>query len=216
MDEPLAEYPVIAEDLAGGEPTGLVLCEPCHRKLERVLAAVLEGGHAPGLAAEADTEALVAGAADSPREPGGTAQPGPEGEPARGRDGGEADAGDGNSAPPTGEASPAPSDEREAEEADRHATDEEERSEAEEADRQAAEEGGSGPADGAETTVSALEYNKVVRLLKNREFPVDRGEIEAVAENAYDLAPGECAAIIDLAVDRGLVAEEDGRLSRPE
>ena len=68
----------------------------------------------------------------------------------------------------------------------------------------------------AQTTVSALEYNKVMRLLQNREFPVDRAEIQAVAANAYGLAEHECAEVIDLAVDRGLIAERDGQLVRPE
>jgi hypothetical protein len=68
----------------------------------------------------------------------------------------------------------------------------------------------------ARTTVTALEYNKVMRLLQNREFPVDREEIEVVAANAYGLAQQECGAVIDLAVDRGLVDERDGKLVRPE
>ncbi|MFB6297236.1 MAG: hypothetical protein ABEH56_01815 [Salinirussus sp.] len=67
-----------------------------------------------------------------------------------------------------------------------------------------------------ETKVSALEYNKVMRLLQNREFPVDRGEIVTVAASAYELAESDCAAVIDLAVDRGLIGEEDGKLVRPD
>ncbi|MEF8814147.1 MAG: hypothetical protein V5A55_10060 [Halovenus sp.] len=70
--------------------------------------------------------------------------------------------------------------------------------------------------DTAEVSLSALEYNKVMRLLQNREFPVDRAEIETVATNAYDLSQSECAAVIDLAIDRGLLDETDGQLSRPE
>jgi predicted nucleic-acid-binding protein len=64
--------------------------------------------------------------------------------------------------------------------------------------------------------VSALEYNKVMRLLQNREFPVDREEIVAVAANAYELSEAECRSVIDLAVDRGLLDEEDGSLARPD
>jgi hypothetical protein len=73
------------------------------------------------------------------------------------------------------------------------------------------------PAGGtARTTVSALEYNKVMRLLQNREFPVDRPEIQTVAANAYGLAEHECAEVIDLAIDRGLIAERNGQLVRPD
>lgn len=68
----------------------------------------------------------------------------------------------------------------------------------------------------AKTTISALEYNKVMRMLQNRDFPVNRDEIELVAANAYDLAQSECAQVIDLAVDRGLLDEREGQLHRPE
>ncbi len=73
-----------------------------------------------------------------------------------------------------------------------------------------------GQSETARTTVSALEYNKVMRLLQNRDFPVDRREFVAVAASAYGLAEQECAEVIDLAVDRGLVAERDGQLVRPD
>lgn len=73
-----------------------------------------------------------------------------------------------------------------------------------------------GQSDTARTTVSALEYNKVMRLLQNRDFPVDRREFVTVAASAYGLAEQECAEVIDLAIDRGLVAERDGQLVRPD
>lgn len=65
-------------------------------------------------------------------------------------------------------------------------------------------------------SISALEYNRVMRMLQNREFPVDRDEIVVVAANAYDLAESECKQVIDLAVDRGLLEDRDGQLYRPE
>jgi len=68
----------------------------------------------------------------------------------------------------------------------------------------------------AQASISALEYNKVIRLLQNREFPVDRAEIETVAANAYELSRADCAAVIDLAVDQELLDEEGGKLYRPE
>ena len=78
------------------------------------------------------------------------------------------------------------------------------------------ERGGTDPGREVTGTVSALEYNKVMRLLQNREFPVDRAEIEAVAASAYELSESECAAVIDMAVDRGLVVERDEQLVRPD
>ncbi|MFB6233153.1 MAG: hypothetical protein ABEH61_02735, partial [Haloarculaceae archaeon] len=76
--------------------------------------------------------------------------------------------------------------------------------------------GGGDGGETAQTTVSALEYNKVMRLLQNRDFPVDRAEIQTVAANAYGLAEHECGAVIDLAIERGLIGEQDGHLVRPE
>lgn len=64
--------------------------------------------------------------------------------------------------------------------------------------------------------VSALEYNKVMRMLKNREFPVDRDEFVAVAANAYQVSYTDCDRVIDAAIDQGLLGEEDGRLVRPD
>lgn len=76
--------------------------------------------------------------------------------------------------------------------------------------------GGSTAIDAAVTDdVSVLEYNKVMRLLRNREFPVDRADIASVATSAYDISPSAFDAIVDAAVDRGLVAEDDeGQLVR--
>lgn len=64
-------------------------------------------------------------------------------------------------------------------------------------------------------TMTRLEYNKVMRLLKNREFPVDRMEIRDVATNAYQISPDEFDAVIDAAIERDLLAEEDGQFVDP-
>ncbi|PSQ46438.1 hypothetical protein BRD19_12375 [Halobacteriales archaeon SW_7_65_23] len=76
------------------------------------------------------------------------------------------------------------------------------------------EESGDGP--DIDQSLTKLEYNKVMRLLQNREFPVDREEFVIVAANAYGLARSECNAVIDLAIDRGLIAEDEkeGQLLR--
>jgi hypothetical protein len=85
------------------------------------------------------------------------------------------------------------------------------------------EETGGAEADSAtETTKSddllpdVRTYNRVIRLLQNREFPVDRDEIETVATNAYELSPAEFDAVIQVAIDRGVLAEEGGQLVIPE
>jgi len=79
---------------------------------------------------------------------------------------------------------------------------------------------GGGERSGSETpeqAVSSQKYNKVIRLLQNREFPVDRQEVITVATSAYGLRESECEQVIGRAVDRGLIDEDDeGRLVRPE
>ncbi|EMA33674.1 hypothetical protein [Haloarcula japonica] len=69
---------------------------------------------------------------------------------------------------------------------------------------------GDDSADGPSLT--KLEYNKVMRLLQNREMPVDRAEIREVAVNAYDIDGEQFDAIIDAAVDRDLIGQANGQL----
>ena len=79
---------------------------------------------------------------------------------------------------------------------------------------EAGDPGGLSPED--RRSISALEYNKVMRLLQNREFPVDRMELLAVAASTYDLSQTECEAVLDIAVERGLLAREGNKLVKPE
>lgn len=79
---------------------------------------------------------------------------------------------------------------------------------------------GGGSTDGADSergrpSPSPATYNKVVRLLQNREFPIERGEIEDVAVGAYDVGTEECRAVVDAAIERGLVAQEGSQLVDP-
>lgn len=71
---------------------------------------------------------------------------------------------------------------------------------------------GAADADDDGPSLTALEYNKVMRLLQNREFPVERAEIHEVATSAYDISDREFDAIIDAAIQRGLIDEENGQL----
>lgn len=58
-------------------------------------------------------------------------------------------------------------------------------------------------------------YGKVMRLLRNREFPVDRDDVEVVAMNAYDMRAAEVDAVIEAAVDRGELVADGDALDRP-
>jgi hypothetical protein len=68
--------------------------------------------------------------------------------------------------------------------------------------------------DGGErdVTLSRLENTNVMRLLQNREFPVERDDFVTVASSAYEVSPRHCEKVIDLAVKHDLLREEDGQL----
>ncbi|GGJ07438.1 hypothetical protein GCM10008995_16590 [Halobellus salinus] len=58
------------------------------------------------------------------------------------------------------------------------------------------------------------EFRTVMRLLGNREFPVDRDTIVELAAGAYELDEGHVHRIVDHAVDRGVIADDGGTLRR--
>ncbi|ELZ95316.1 hypothetical protein C440_09567 [Haloferax mucosum ATCC BAA-1512] len=58
-------------------------------------------------------------------------------------------------------------------------------------------------------------FRKVIRILQNREFPVERAEIESLASGAYDLDDDEVADIFDYAIERDLLVDDGGMLRRP-
>ncbi|MDJ1432831.1 hypothetical protein [Halostagnicola sp. A-GB9-2] len=57
-------------------------------------------------------------------------------------------------------------------------------------------------------------YGKVIRLLRNREFPMDRSAVETLAAGAYDLETREVEAIIEHALEDGEFAENGDQLVR--
>ncbi|WP_313692555.1 hypothetical protein [Halorarum halobium] len=72
------------------------------------------------------------------------------------------------------------------------------------------EDGGSGGGAGGEPA----EFRTVMRLLNNREFPVDRAEITDLASGAYELEVSEVDEIIDYAIERDILAEDGGELTK--
>lgn len=58
------------------------------------------------------------------------------------------------------------------------------------------------------------QFRKVVRLLNNRSFPVERAEFVELAANAYDLDESTVAESLAYAVDRDVLAVEDGQIVR--
>lgn len=58
-------------------------------------------------------------------------------------------------------------------------------------------------------------YNRVMRLLRNRELPMDRTDAESLVAGAYDLEGHEVDAIIEFAVRTGELEEDGEQLVRP-
>lgn len=217
-DEALGEYGVVpaAFDPDEGQQISVVLCPDCREKLTAVLQRVVaasdaepaDAGPTPGAAAAADdiVDATTGGdAGESDGDAAAAADPG-------GSDGDGINFDDprpagstgdvGSSAGPGGQ-SGGPGEQSEgASGAGGGAS---------------AAGGGNGGSDvsGDELMGSnAGTYRKVLRLLQNREFPVRRDEIAAVAANAYELTPQEANSAIDTIVQKGLLVEEGGVLRR--
>ncbi|MFB6177476.1 MAG: hypothetical protein ABEI99_10090 [Halobaculum sp.] len=75
-------------------------------------------------------------------------------------------------------------------------------------------------ADGDDTDTSDArsseppEFRRVMRLLNNRTFPVDRAEFTELATGAYDLDEREVDQIVEYAVERGVLTVESGQLQK--
>ncbi|MDG5777173.1 hypothetical protein VB773_12315 [Haloarculaceae archaeon H-GB2-1] len=235
LDESLTEYPVIPPSVDPDADGTVVLCQGCARKLdtivERVVTAVERDDSATADTSPADNSEADAGTRrrDPPRlddapdlGPVGEHDSGQRRErdaeydarstESRGQRAGESRRGRSSTA------------RRETEQTDRG------QPESERPARAPEEAGGTeesldredqGETDGSaatedEQSMTALEYNRVMRLVQNREFPIDRAEIETVAASAYELSRQDCARVIDAAIDRGLLAEDGGKLVAPE
>jgi hypothetical protein len=55
-------------------------------------------------------------------------------------------------------------------------------------------------------------YYKVLRLLQNREFPMERDDLTAIVTGAYDVTEPQCERILKTAIDRGVLVEDGSTL----
>ena len=55
-------------------------------------------------------------------------------------------------------------------------------------------------------------YYKVLRLLQNREFPMERADLTALVTGAYDVSEPECERILETAIERGVLVENGSTL----
>jgi hypothetical protein len=229
LDVSLSEYPIIPKSLdPEAEKQGtVVLCSTCREKLATIVEPAVE-------AAKADARETVetAGDAETTEPPGllddsGTpagdeqATTGSVVEPADdgsllGDDGGSTDgqsASERSAATAESDAPATPETETVTDPLDERAAEPTESSDSAANTGSEDTERGTDSDDSADgPSLTKLEYNKVMRLLQNREMPVDRAEIREVAVNAYDIDGEQFDAIIDAAVDRDLIGQESGQL----
>ncbi|SDL89510.1 hypothetical protein SAMN04487949_0093 [Halogranum gelatinilyticum] len=66
----------------------------------------------------------------------------------------------------------------------------------------------------SETPTEPKQFRKVMRLLNNRQFPVDRAEFAELAAGAYELDDDHVAEIIDYADERGVIVVDGGVLRK--
>jgi hypothetical protein len=212
--EGLDAYPVVPERLAADaavDPARVVLCPDCRSKLRRVLEIAL-----------ADARGVEPDAATADADGGGAG--GPEVTfDAAGSDDGDGDGDDETADRASDEAAgrvPTPADD-EADDAAHVATDP---VATENADTDAAADttenadatgGDEGSTDAPDLGAGAASpYRKALRLLQNREFPMERAALVEVMSSAYDLDATECERIVEFAIERGALVDDDGTLRR--
>ncbi len=230
LDVSLSEYPVVPRDLrAEDESETVVLCGTCRKKLAKIVESVVAAAGEPA----GDRSFEGTGFTPNERSETVTADPLFEerddepmtndrddtGGPAAPTAGDEADPESDDSAPHSEPATAASEATPETESANRtdQPTAESGSTDESTADTSEAEsdEGQRDKEASDEPTMTRLEYNKVMRLLKNREFPVDRMEIRDVATSAYQISPQEFDAVVEAAIERDLLAEEEGQFVDP-
>lgn len=204
-DAPLQEVSISPRDRRG-EPEAAVtvtLCPTCEDKLERILAGLFD--HVESRESGDVQPAADETADDSEATPGG-------GRIDRIDVGSGAGAGAPDASTPAerpGDAEPSATDHRD------QAAAADDRDDTEDDDPRAharATAGGPAGLDG----VSVDEYNRVMRLLKNREFPMPRSTFVDLATSAYDLGEATVEQVLDAVIDRGALIERGDELARPE
>jgi hypothetical protein len=203
--EGLDAYPVVPGRLAAeatpADPARVVLCPDCRSKLRRVLEIALAdardpdpGGVTPGEDGDGGggpevTFDAARAAGDGDGADGASDDAAGDGDTTRPTEDGDDAAGDGDATRPTEDG-----DDRD----DPDTAGDGERS----TDTPGLGSGAGGP------------YRKALRLLQNREFPMERAALVEVMSSAYDLDATECERIVEFAIERGALVDDDGTLRR--
>ena len=191
VGDSLREYEVVPERLdTGGDGRAAVLCSTCHEKLRRMLEPL--AGESASTAGTADPEPASLQEVTFASDAGDDASADTTDAGLGDRAGGPSEA-----ASDAGETASESTSETASESADRE-DDERERS----------------------TTTSESdpdgdvpeEYYTVLRLLQNREFPMERATLVDIVTGAYDVSEPQCERILETAVERGVLVTDGSTL----
>lgn len=242
LDASLDEYPVVPASLrpSAGDQRTVVLCGDCRRKLDAVMEAVVDAVDERGSVDDAsDTTAGTGSDADGPsgeHDPASGSVPDieatlgddedvlrsvdDEGSRSADDDSSDSRAGTGpNGSSEERERKYTSSrragftgDDRESRSGGHRSADDDGTSSDRGSDEAGDEESANDNEADPDVTLTRLENTKVMRLLQNREFPVEREDFVTVASSAYEVSPRDCARVVDLAVEHDLLREESGQL----
>lgn len=238
VDAAIEEYPLVRSEQYPDVETGqrIVLCPSCRRKLttvvERVLEAALDSDSqaaAEGMPEldeddpliDLDREAEDAMTMTDVQQLSGSDDAAATGPTTSDDNGGSEEEGDTDDQPASGASTgwvektsgdEAGADETEADDDTTEQAGTESDDDSAEQDDDAS---GSDVTGGDDDAYERAEYNKVVRLLQNREFPVDIEEITVVARSAYDIDRETTHEILEALIDRGVVEDRGDSLVRP-
>lgn len=199
-ERPIADVPNAPPEL---ERT-ILLCQGCGEKLDTILTPVFKQQSTKNHESPTDADTAVESAGKSRNEGGNAGMTWPEPTPQNQRQQNEPSTTestrqrgkndpDGYTADPLSDESATAANDRD------QASDDEESTESTESTKKSTEELPDGT-------------RQVLRLLRNREFPINRAEIEEVARSAYDFDHGECELVIDALIDHEILRETDGQL----
>ena len=203
VGDSLQEYEVVPERfVSAGGARSAVLCSTCHEKLRHViepLAAALESSTTTPEDVGASSVQEVTFESDA-----GTGAP-----DARTSDSGT---GDGTASRPASETSAdaAPATPEQGEATGRAVDD---GPAATDVDETASEDASETASEDASEDLPD-QYYKVLRLLQNREFPMERADLTTLVTGAYDVSTTECDRIIETAIDRDVLVERGSTLDR--
>lgn len=180
----LQEYEVVPAEVAD-DAHSAILCPDCHEKLRRVVEPFVDAGGGSAGATAAHQEVTFGGTSS---DAGGDASDGVDATPTDDTEGDD-DAGGADDDPeddgPLADSAPGAVD---------GATD--------------------GHADGESDDDEDVPdgYYKVLRLLQNREFPMERSELTTLMTGAYDITEPQCERILETAIERGVLVEDGSTL----